>query len=55
MDNFRPSRFDRMMEAADEIIRQGFAFVTDDEVPPFEELRRDWIGAPARREVGCDD
>jgi len=55
MDNYRPSRFDRMMEAADEVIRQGFAFVTDEEVLPFEELRREWNIGPARREIGCDD
>lgn len=55
MDNYRPSRFDRMLESVDAIIRDGFTFVTGDETPPFEELIREWERTPRRAELGCDD
>jgi hypothetical protein len=55
MGNYRPSRFDRMLEKADEIIREGFAFLTDEEVPPFEDLPREWHQRFDRPELGRDD
>ena len=52
---YAPSRFDRMLEKADEIIRQGFGFVTDEDVPPFEDLRREFNVGPVRAQIGWDD
>ena len=42
MDNFRPSRFDRLLDAADRMIRQVFSFVSGENTPPFDELHRAW-------------
>ena len=42
MDNYRPSRFDRLMEAADRLIRQFFSFASGEATPPFDELHRAW-------------
>ena len=53
---YRPSRFDRMLEEVDEIIRSGFEFVTGEEVPPFEDLpRASWVSAARNAELGRDD
>jgi hypothetical protein len=56
MQNYRPSRFDRMLEQVDEIIRQGFTFVSGEDVPSFEDLpHAAWVSAPHGREAGSDD
>jgi hypothetical protein len=38
MEGYRPSRLDRMLDAADRVIRRGFSFVIGADVPAFEEM-----------------
>jgi hypothetical protein len=55
MESLRPSRYDRMLAAADEAIRQGYAYLADDDDAAVDELRREWNCGPVRRETGWDD
>ena len=55
MDTYTPSRFDRMLDQADKLIRQGFTFFSGEETPRFEEAMHRFALAPIRREPGYDD
>ena len=52
---YTPSRFDRLLDKADELIRQGFSFVLGVDVPAFEGRSRKWAAVPARVKRGYED
>ena len=55
METYTPSWFDRMLDRADKLIRQGFTFFSGEETPRFEETMHRMALARVRRESGFGD